>query len=133
MRYCRRKKAEEYISDVGDGYICQQIDAKNPNSINLTFVMNTDGAKIYDSTAMSLWPVLLYQNFLPPRLRFIPRNILVVALHFGMHKPDMGEFLFPLIKELNQLQESGLTIECVAKDKIFKPFISNCSCDLPAS
>lgn len=132
MRYRNREKTEESIADVHEGNICKQIDSMNPNSTNLKFVMNTDGAQIFKSTTLSLWPVLLYQNFLPPRLRFIPTNMLVVALYFGNHKMDMHEYLFPFIKELSQLQKSGIIIESVAKEMLFKPFISNCACDLPA-
>lgn len=132
IKFYRNREKTDRISDVHDGYICKNIDSANPNTTNLTFVMNTDGARIFKSTTMSLWPVLLYQNFLPPSIRFIPNNILVVALYSGEHKPNMSDFLFPFIKELRQLQESGIIIESVAKDEIFKPFISNCACDLPA-
>lgn len=127
----RERERTERISDVHDGYICKKIDTENQHSIK-TFVMNTDGARVFDSSTMSLWPVLLYQNFLPPRLRFIPENILVVALHYGESKPEMDDFLLPFIKELKQLQDSGLNIEKAAGNVIFKPFVSHCACDLPA-
>lgn len=132
MRYRDRKKMEKVISDVHDGEICKKINTSWPDSMNLTFVMNTDGAQIFESSTKSLWPVLLYQNFLPPRIRFLPDQILVVALFFGSGKPNMSEFLFPLIKELRQLQQSGITVNSVTKDILFRPFISDCACDLPA-
>lgn len=128
----RGRPKTDCISDIHDGENCRKIDEANPGSINLTFVMNTDGAKVFESSNSSFWPVLLYQNFLSPSVRFVPNNILVVALHFGDSKPNMSDFLLPLIKELIQLQKSGIIIESVAKDNVFKPFISNCSCDLLA-
>lgn len=127
MRYRDRELYANVISDI----ICRNIDENNPDSINLTMVMNTDGAKVYDSSTLSLWPLQLYLNFLPPRLRFIPNNMLVVGLYFGHGKPQPKKFFLPLVQEMWKSQSSGFTID-MDKSILFKPFISNCSCDLPA-
>lgn len=58
----------DVISDARDGRIFRDLDARNPNSINLSLTVNTDGVQLDESTANSLWPILLYQNYLPPKI-----------------------------------------------------------------
>lgn len=71
------------IRDVHDGIIYQRAKAKYPNSIILPLVGNTDGARIFNSTNKSIWPIQFYQCFLPPNVRYIPENIIVTAICEG--------------------------------------------------
>lgn len=94
MLHLSQTHHKEIISDVNDGQNCKKMYAKYPDSVNLSFVLNTDGAQVFKSTRKSLWPVQLYQNFLPPQMRFIPKNIIVVALYFGEKNRTLENFFF---------------------------------------
>lgn len=95
--------------------------------------MNTDGAKVFQSSTKALWPIQLIQNYLHPRIRFLSTNIIVVGLWFGDGKPDVSTFFFPLIKELRKMHAlGGFKIETLSSEIMFLPFITHCTCDLPA-
>lgn len=133
IRFRETERDENYVCDVRDGSICKKIDAKFPNSFNLSLVLDTDGAQVFKSAKKSLWPLQIIQNFLHPRIRYLSSNIIVVGLHFGRVKPDPAKFFFPLINELKKIhQAGGFKIETLSKKIVFLPFISHCSCDLPA-
>lgn len=129
--YINRNK-DENITDFDDGNLYQRAREKYPNSIVLCFTLNTDGAQVHNSQKKSVWPVQLYQNYLPPHLRFKSENILLVNLYFGRDKPDAKKLLYPLCKELQTLAEnqisfyrSGHIFHCV-------PIVTCCTLDLPA-
>lgn len=123
----------QYIQDIHDGSICKQIDSEFANSFNLSVLVNTDGAQMFKSTKNSLWPIQLIQNFLPPRLRYICENIIVVGLYFGSKKPDESQIFAPLVEEIKDIHKAGgFRIATLRTDLIFLPFITHCTCDLPA-
>lgn len=124
-------KNADVISDARDGRIFRSLDARNPDSINLSLTVNTDGVQLDKSTANSLWPILLYQNYLPPKIRYDPHNILLVGLHFGRNKPNISSFFFPLIKEMHEIHRAG-GFKNREQKVPFLPFITHCCCDLPA-
>lgn len=121
------------IRDVYDSILHKQVQAKYQNTRVLSLAVNTDGATVHKCSSKSMWAIQLYQNFLPPILRYIAKNILVVGLYFGAKKPDMHDFFFPLFQELDTIyKEGGLCIERKEKKYNFIPFIMQCCCDLPA-
>lgn len=127
------KREENFISDIHDGYILKKIESEFRHSFNLSLTLNTDGAKVFQSSTKALWPMQLIQNYLHPRIRFLSTNIIVVGLWFGDGKPDVSTYFFPLIKELRKIHESGgFKIETLSSDITFLPFITHCTCDLPA-
>lgn len=77
---------EGTIRDVQDGLQYRKIRENYPDSIVLSLSVNTDGARIYNSTNKSLWPIQLYQNFLRPKMRYVPDNIIVAAMHEGTYR-----------------------------------------------
>lgn len=107
MDYSNRPKNES-ISDIDDGLVYKQTVSKNPGSIVLSLTINTDGGQVYKSKNHSIWPVQIYQNFLPPNIRFKPENILLCALYFGEHKPLITKIMHPLAEEIDWLQENGI-------------------------
>lgn len=126
-------REENYISDIHDGHIFKKIETEFLHSFNLSLTLNTDGAKVFQSSTKSLWPIQLIQNYLHPRIRFLSTNIIVVGLWFGAGKPDVSNFFFPLIKEIRKIHElGGFKIETLSTDIMFLPFITHCTCDLPA-
>lgn len=131
INYINRIRCDE-ITDIDDGKLLKHLRQKHPNSIVLGFTLNTDGAQLHNSQKNDVWPVQLYQTFLPPHLRFKSENIIVTTLFFGRTKPDVAKLLYHLSKELIKLTEertsfyrSGSIYHCL-------PTIVNCSADLPA-
>lgn len=121
----------EIITDVQDGIQFRIIQKKYPESIVLSLTINTDGAKIFNSTTKSVWPIQIYQNFLPPKIRFAPQNIVVVGLHSG--KPLMRDFFYPFLKELKQIyDEGGIKIERNGQHFNFLPLVNIFTGDVPA-
>lgn len=98
----------------------------------LSLTLNIDGGLIADKSTHSLWPVQLYQNYIPPEIRFLPENILVAGLYYGDHKPDPYELLYPLLSELRHLFEIEIQLMHNGIQYDFLPILLYCSCDLPA-
>lgn len=87
--------------------------------------------KMYNSSNDSLWPIQVYQNFLHPKIRYIPENIIVVGLHRG--KPEMSDFFHPFLNELQTIKdEGGIKFEKNGQNLLVLPVITSCSADLPA-
>lgn len=119
------------ITDIQDAKQFKIAQEKHPNAIILSLTVNTDGAKIYNNTTKSVWPIQICQNFLPPQIRYISENILVVGLHDG--KPDMRNYFYPFLNELKEIyDEGGISIEKNGQNFTFLPLITNCTADLPA-
>lgn len=80
----------------------------------------------------SIWPVQLYQNYLPPTIRFKPENVLLCCLFFGAKKPNMNILLHNLASEIDWLQRNK--IKFLRSGKLFQcaPIVMFCSADLPA-
>lgn len=76
------------------------LDAKKKYpSINiLPLIINTDGVKVHKKSTDSLWLIQICQAFLPPKYRFVHTNVLMVAAHFGQHKPNIPDFFSPFLK-----------------------------------
>lgn len=132
--YLYRKRQAGTISDTDDGNLFKKIKKNNPFSHILSLTLNIDGAEIYKSAKNSLWPIQLYQNYLPPNLRFRPENILIVGLYFGKCKPDVFNLLYPLAKELSVIQSKKITVHDSRNNEFhtFLPYVVIVSCDLPA-
>lgn len=101
--YSNRQHNAKVYTDCDDSEIQKRIIDKNPNKKVLSLTLNIDGGLIADKSTHSLWPVQLYQNYIPPEIRFLPENILVAGLYYGDHKPDPYELLYPLLSELRLL------------------------------
>ena len=73
----RRSSSTDCISDIYDGKQYAQHTANGgfldpgTNAANLSFLINTDGVAIFRSSKVSIWPVFLVINELPPNLRCV--------------------------------------------------------------
>lgn len=77
------------LTDIDDGEIQKKAKENYANSDEkkiLSLTLNTDGGQIANNSTRSLWPVQLYQNYLPPEKRFSTENILVVCVYYGEKK-----------------------------------------------
>lgn len=73
----------DMIRDIHDGIEYKKMKEQFPDFFILSLTVNTDGARIFKSSNQSFWPLQLQQNFLPPIIRYIPKNILTAAIHQG--------------------------------------------------
>lgn len=119
------------ITDIDDGKIQKELIAQNPDKTILSFTLNIDGGVISEKSSKSLWPIQLYQNYLPPIKRYLTKNILLVGLYYDNKKPDPFELLFPLLQDFQQLHNGvQLVYDGILYD--FLPILLFCTCDLPA-
>lgn len=95
----------------------------------LPLIINTYGVKVFNSNQKSLWMIQGVQGWLPPWLRFCPTNVMIFAAHFGAKKPNMRDFLYPLLREFREIQEAG---GLNFNGHHFMPIIFATCCDLPA-
>lgn len=116
-------------SSVTDIYNGNHLKTRLNSDDNIWSVsFNTDGVSIVNSAKSSLWPILLMCNFLPPRLRFIDKNIIVAGLYHADDKPNMHDFLKPLAEEFGTLSSNGIFI----RNQICRIYLTNALLDLPA-
>ncbi|KAL7298832.1 hypothetical protein TKK_0008571 [Trichogramma kaykai] len=78
------------------------------NNRDIILQMNTDGVKLFKSSAFTLWPIQMeIANLLYHDKR---QNTILTALWFGNDKPEMNTFLKPTVDELKDLHEEGITL-----------------------
>lgn len=132
LEYLNRKHVYGKMSDIDDSQLYKKIREKNAFSYILPFTLNLDGAQVFKSSHNSLWPVQLYLNFLPPKIRFNTENIIISTLYFGPKKPNITNLLFTLATEFDSLKEKTITIYKNHEFFNFIPILIQCVCDLPA-
>ena len=94
--------------------------------------MNIDGAEVEKGSKHSIWPILLVINELPLGKRYSFENIIIGGLWSRSHKPSrnqMQSFLSPLVEELSQLEQIGISIndqqQLNKPDAMVKVFLIN--------
>jgi hypothetical protein len=130
----QKKSSTGIISDVHDGLILNDEIQKlcGDNEILLSFTLNTDGIKMFNNSRSSVWPLQLYQNYIPANQRYIPENIILAGVCYGMSSEiNMAEFFRPLCEELNLIKDGFNVVKNNIKYKCI-PVISCCTVDLPA-
>lgn len=127
-----RQQTDSVISDISDSNVYKNIQAKAESKILLPFTMCTDGIKIFASSKSTLWPIQLTQGYLPPNIRYLKDNILLVGLYCGQEKPNMSIIMLPLAKELGSLKQKGIFMYRQNNIIEFSPTLMFCASDLPA-
>lgn len=102
----------------------------SPNSLSFSF--NTDGVQIFKSSTLSMWPVYMLVNELPPTERKLKENIIYYGLWIGSKKPQMWSYLKPMHQEMTKLEDGVHMSDKYGNDIIMKATLLNCVCDLPA-
>lgn len=130
-------KQSESFSDAHDGAILKNLLNKYSESDTniLSLTLNVDGAKKFKSNLLSVWPIQLIQNFLPPTIRYQLRNIIVNGFFYTNSESDelnFHDFLMPLISELNHFHENPISLNIENQDFNFIPIITHAAVDLPA-
>lgn len=120
------------ISDIMDSEIIKHLSQKNPYGLKLALLLNTDGIQVSKSSKKSLWPIQLLCNFLPPKIRFHQRNIVIAGLCLDMKNVGMLSFFKPLGEEFTKISTEGLMMELDGVNRLLYFHVTHCSVDLPA-
>lgn len=133
LSYNAYERQENVMRDIFDSNMFMQIKERYTGYIILPLTINTDGVKVFNCNQKSLWMIQGVQGWLPPSIRFYPTNVMIFAAHFGIKKPKMKDFFYPLLRELRKINDAGgIKISYGEKTYNFMPIIFNCCCDLPA-
>lgn len=79
-----KKSKNRTISNICDGKLYQRfVKSLNPNNKNsyASFVFNTDGAPLFESSTYSIWPIYVMINELPMEVK--TKNLILVGLWFN--------------------------------------------------
>lgn len=117
-----------------DGEILKEVENEfgSSDTTICSLALNFDGASRYKSNNLSIWPIQLIQNFLPPSIRYHRKNIIIAGLYYGKHKPDCLEYFLPLINELKRFADHNIRMRVNGIDIRVLPVITHCVVDLPA-
>jgi len=102
------------------------------DSSNITFSMFTDGVPLFKSSGIQMWPVYILINEIPPKQRFTRKNMLLWGVWQGQGKPKMNMFLRPLITDLTDLYQNGLSVTIEKKMYHLKAMMILVTMDLQA-
>lgn len=132
--YSTATKKHSTISDIHNGVAFKNAQKMYPNYIILPLIVNTDGVKTYKSTSSSsLWLIQIYQGYIPPCQRYLMKNILIIAAHFGK-TISMSDFFYPLLNEMRSIVDNGgITIMHNKQQYTFMPLLLGACCDIPAT
>ncbi len=131
----RHKKVAQNIEDIYDGEIYSKLS--QPGEIlslpfNISFTWNTDGVPVFKSSKLSLWPIYLMVNELPPKMRKKRENMVCAGFWFGESKPFMPSFCSNLHSQLKEFEENGLNVTINDQIKKIKTVLICGTADLPA-
>lgn len=117
-----------FLRDVYDGSMYRTFVEKVSDFVGwvLSLILCVDGAPLFKSSLMSIWPILFVINELPPKIRM--RNVLLGGLWFGKCQPPMDLLLDPLVDHLKDLS-NGFHIEVGNDQWHLKAFVTGCCCD----
>lgn len=99
---------------------------------NLSLLFNTDGVPLYSSSSVSIWPVFLVINELPPAMRFSQKNMLLWGLWQSTGKPKFQTFLQRFVEDLTDLHRSGVSVTIKGQDITVKAELTVGTMDLQA-
>lgn len=121
------------ISDIHNGAAYKNAQKMYPNHVILPLIVNTDGVKTYKSTSASLWLIQVYQGYIQPSQRYMMKNILIIAAHFGK-TISLFDFFYPLLNEMRSVVDNGgITIIHNKQQYRFMPLLLGACCDIPAT
>ncbi|CAF3413525.1 unnamed protein product [Rotaria socialis] len=111
IEFFRIHKAEfPYDIVNGDLYVNR---VKN-NSI--TLILGSDGKPTFKSSKTSVWPVLCTIAEIPPPIRDYQQNVMLFGLYHSPVGPTAESLLGKIVKAIERLRRTGLTIDLGARD-----------------
>lgn len=131
-----RNNVNSKLRDIYDGNLYKKFFENNgilSNENNLSFSLNTDGAPLFKSSSVSIWPVYMLVNELPISQRKRRQNALLYGVWISNKKPQMWSFFKPLFDEIQYLESSGHRFsDNEGNSFLCKCILLTCTCDLPA-
>lgn len=140
LNYRKNRSNNGSISDILDGEMYRELSS--PGHIlhddrNFSYIFNTDGSPVYNSSPYSIWPIHVLLNELPPRER--GKNMALAALWFGKGHPKMCSYMKYFVEDAKNLSERGVDwIErscnwvtskiigvCCVVDAVARPLLQN--------
>lgn len=132
-RFQRQKRDSNNLEDIYDGSKYKKLISSGilKDWYNLSLTLNTDGCQVANSSNTSAWPIFLQINELPPHLR--KKHMLLAAVYVDKKHPLMNNFLRPLMNELRQLYQDGVSWKLPNGVEITsKIIVTMCCFDAPA-
>ena len=108
QRLATPRDSSSLLQDLYDGSEYRRHKEFLSSTNNISFMLNTDGAQLFSSSTISLWPIWLVINELPPQVRFSKKNVILAGIWFSRDKPTMTTYLAPVIAEINKLTSQGI-------------------------
>ncbi|CAD6230233.1 GSCOCG00006713001-RA-CDS [Cotesia congregata] len=127
---CEDNEEGNELKDINDGKIYKKLlssESENLlcNKYNFSYTFNTDGCQLAKSSKLSIWPIYITINELPPKLR--SKNLIMTGIWVDKVEPDMNLFLKPFVDEANDLSKTGLQWK-LGEQTITSKFIPLCAC-----
>lgn len=132
-RFKRQKQCD--YEDIYDGEVYKKLfEGQGPlsNTNNISFVLNTDGAPIFKSNNVSMWPIFLAINELPCNRRFTRDNMIFAGMWLSNKKPAMTTFLKPFHDSFMELSKGIHVVPPSQGQIVCKAYVLACTADLPA-
>ncbi|XP_051167850.1 uncharacterized protein LOC127285746 [Leptopilina boulardi] len=109
------------IEDIYDGEEYQRKYKEYfAEGLNFTLSLWTKGLKLTKSSKSACYPFLLQLNELSPYAR--KRNMFLAGLWIGKGKPNMGIIMKPIVEDMNELHDSGISWKPTAEQEIVSKF-----------
>lgn len=100
---------DKFIGDITQGLMIKELKKYLTNFFTISF--NTDGIATFKSNIKkSLWPIIITINELPPKIRYLKKNMIVAGLWLDNEQPSMDIFMNPFCDELKLLYTEGILL-----------------------
>lgn len=123
----------EVIGDICTGAGYQEYKSNGLiDDYTVTIQLNTDGAQIHKSSKYGFWPFMGIVNETSYKTR--RSNVLLFALYYGNKKPNIANFIDPVVQQLKQLSSSGIVVNgtnwkvrpiVITVDTVARPILRN--------
>lgn len=90
-----------------DGERYRHLSFPKSDPHNLSYIFNSDGSPVFNSSKSSIWLIHVMINELPPDLRL--KNIMLAGLWFGPKEPVMEIFLKSFVDQAKTPADTGVT------------------------
>ena len=134
-KYRNQCEKEDGITDILNGSLYQEL--RKPGHFlshpsNFSLIFNTDGVPLYSSSGVSIWPVYLVINELPPKQRFLKKNMVLWGTWQGQGKPAFQSFFQVFVQDMVNLKVNGVKITLNGELQVCKGIVLCGPVDLQA-
>lgn len=135
---CSKRVGSDSLTSIFSGCLMKQyVEQNDITDSDLTLIWNCDGAPVFSSSKVSVWPLQACVNELPVTCT---DNLLLIGLWFSKEKPTSHCYLKPFVDELQHLSTSGMIYRnnddqtvscrvfavCCSTDSCARPLLRNC-------